>query len=83
VSKTAISWLAPDKRGAFPIHEISFTQEELHVVEGLIRDVYGKIQQRAFDTGCGKKDCPWCQMQRERNVPAELKRGEEEDLDDV
>ncbi len=83
VNKTAISWLAPDKRGAFPIHEISFTQEELHVVEGLIREVYGKIQQRTFDTGCGKKDCPWCLMQRERKVPSELKRGEEEGLDDV
>ncbi|MBC7774491.1 MAG: ATP-dependent helicase [Phycisphaerae bacterium] len=82
VSKTAISWLAPDKRGAFPINELSFTQEDLHFVGGLIQEVYGKIQQRAFDTGCGKKDCPWCQMQRERHVPAVLNRGEEEDLDD-
>jgi len=83
VGKTAISWLAPDKRGAFPITEISFSQEELHVVEGLIRQVYGKIQERDFSTGCGKKDCNWCQMQRERNIPAELNRSEEEDLDDV
>ncbi len=82
VGKTAISWLAPDKRGAFPITEISFSQEELHFVEGLIREVYAKIQERSFDTGCGKKDCHWCQMQRERNIPAELNRGEEEDLDD-
>ena len=83
VGKTAISWIAPDKRGAFPITEISFSQEELHFVEALIREVYEKIQARAFDTGCGKKDCSWCQMQRERNIPALLNRGEEEDLDDV
>jgi len=83
VGKTSISWLAPDKRGAFPITEISFRQEDLHFVEGLVREVYGKIQERDFSTGCGKKDCPWCQMQRERNIPAELNRGEEEGLDDA
>lgn len=82
VGRTAISWLEPDKRGAFPITEISFTQEELSFVEGLIREVYGKIQQREFHTGCGKKDCAWCQMQRERNTPDVLNRGEEEGLDD-
>ncbi len=82
VGRTAISWLEPDKRGAFPITEISFVQEELSFVEGLIREVYGKIQQREFHTGCGKKDCAWCQMQRERNTPDVLNRGEEEGLDD-
>ena len=82
VGKTAISWLAPDKRGSFPITEISFNQEELHFVEGLIQEVYKSIQARAFDTGCGKKDCSWCQMQRERKVSELLIRGEEEGLDD-
>ncbi len=82
IGKTAVSWLAPDKRGTFPTLEISFSAEELHFVEGLIREVYGKIQERAFDTGCGKKDCSWCQMQRERQISGALNRGEEEDLDD-
>ena len=82
VGKTAISWLAPDKRGAFPMTEISYTNEELQFVAGLIHEVYEKIQALEFDTGCGKKDCSWCQMQRERNISEVLKRGEEEDLDD-
>ncbi len=82
VGRTAISWLSPDKRGTFPITEISFTKEEIHLVEGLIREVYAKIQARDFDTGCGKPDCVWCQMQRERKVPEGLSRGEEEGLDD-
>ncbi len=82
VGKTAISWLAPDKRGAFPITEISYSGEELNFVASLIREVYAKIQARAFDTGCGKKECSWCQMQRERNILEVLDRGEEEDLDD-
>ena len=83
VAKTAIAWLAPDKRGAFPISEIIFTREDLNFVQSLIREVHDKIQQRAFDTGCGKKECSWCQMQRERNIPEMLTRGEEADLDDA
>lgn len=82
VGRTAISWLAPDKRGAFPITEISFTREELDFVESLIREVYQKIMDRAFDTGCGQKDCPWCQMQQARNTDLLLNRGAEADLDD-
>ena len=83
VAKTAIKWLSPDKRGAFPIIEVIFSKEELNFVHGLIQEVYDKIQQRAFDTGCGKKDCSWCQMQRERTLPDLLNRGAEEDLDDA
>jgi DNA helicase-2/ATP-dependent DNA helicase PcrA len=83
VGKTAISWIAPDKRGAFPITEISYTAEDLLFVESLIREVHGKIQARAFDTGCGQKDCSWCQMQYERgNIPVQ-NRDAEEDLDDL
>jgi DNA helicase-2/ATP-dependent DNA helicase PcrA len=83
VGKTAISWLAPDKRGAFPMTELSFSQENLHFVEELIQKVYKKIMARQFDTGCGKKDCSWCQMHQERAVLEVLNRNVEEDLDDM
>jgi DNA helicase-2/ATP-dependent DNA helicase PcrA len=83
VGKTAISWLSPDKKGAFPITEISFSVAELEQVAGWIKDVYEKIRERAFDTGCGQKDCSWCQMQQERNVAQLLLRDAEEGLDDA
>lgn len=83
VGKAAISWLEPDKRGTFPITEISFLPEELAFVEALVREVYDKIRQRDFRTGCGKKDCPWCQMQRERNEGAWRQPAEEWHLDDA
>lgn len=82
VSKTAISWLAPDKKGAFPLTEIFFSPAELQFVTALIQQVYAKIQQRAFDTGCGEPDCVWCQMQRENTLSDTLERGFEDDLDD-
>jgi len=83
VGKTAISWLAPDKRGAFPMTEVGFSGEELQGVADLIQEVYKKILDRNFDTGCGKKDCIWCQMHRERNILEVLNRNPEEDLDDI
>ncbi|GAB4491898.1 MAG: ATP-dependent DNA helicase [Saprospiraceae bacterium] len=83
VGKTAISWLEPDRRGAFPITEISFSKEEVHFMENLIREVFSNIQNREFTTGCGKEDCAWCRMHRDRTISEVLERGEEEGLDDV
>jgi len=83
VGKTAVSWLEPDRRGAFPITEVGFSGEEIRLVENLIQEVYGKIQNREFTIGCGKEDCPWCRMHRDRTMSEVLERGTEEGLDDV
>lgn len=82
VGKTAISWLEPDKRGAFPITEVSFSGEEIHFVDGLVREVWAKIQRREFTVGCGKDDCAWCKMLRERTLTDVGGRAGEEGLDD-
>jgi DNA helicase-2/ATP-dependent DNA helicase PcrA len=83
VEKTAISWLEPDKKGNFPITEITFSSDEIHFVENLIKDSHHKIMQRNFNTGCGKDDCTWCAMHRDRNLKSNLERGGlEEGLDD-
>ncbi len=82
VGKTAISWLEPDRKGSFPIHELTFTGTELQWMKDLIRDTWTKIQKRQFSIGCGKPDCTWCQMHRDRNMPELLIRDQEEGLDD-
>ncbi|MCB9306968.1 MAG: ATP-dependent helicase [Lewinellaceae bacterium] len=82
VGKTAVSWLEPDKRGAFPIQEVVFSAADIQGMEQLIRDVYAGIRERAFDRGCGKDDCPWCRMHRDRELPETMERGVEEGLDD-
>jgi DNA helicase II / ATP-dependent DNA helicase PcrA len=80
--KSAISWLEADKRGSFPISEISFTRDEIAFVGGLIKETYTKIQNREFNTGCGKDDCTWCAMHRDRTMAAAMPRTNEEGLDD-
>lgn len=81
VGKTAISWLEPDKRGAFPILELHYSGAETELVRGMIRDTWNNIQARAFTTGCGKEDCGWCKMHRDQTL-TEVIRKEEEGLDD-
>jgi hypothetical protein len=50
-------------------------------VEQLIGEVYAAIQAKAFDTGCGKGDCPWCRLHQA--VPETVSGLDEEDvLDD-
>jgi DNA helicase-2/ATP-dependent DNA helicase PcrA len=68
VGKTAISWLEPDRRGAFPITELQFSAADLRQMTQWVIAVHQKIQARDFATGCGKPDCSWCAMQRQRPV---------------
>ncbi len=81
VSHGAISWLEPDKKGSFPVHEIAFDAADLRTVRTLIRDVYTRIQARDFTTGCGEEHCPWCRMHRERELVI-VSENMEEGLDD-
>lgn len=81
VGKTAVSWLEADKKGAFPLTEISFEKPDLEMMTSLIAEVYSKIRNQEFNTGCGKPDCIWCNMHRE-NEWKERPGASEEGLDD-
>ncbi|MCC6461475.1 MAG: ATP-dependent helicase [Saprospiraceae bacterium] len=83
VGKTAIAWLEPDKRGTFPIVEISFSAADLQVVGTLIRDTWANIQAGHFSPGCDREDCPWCRMHRWKEPPTETPERPEEEMDDV
>lgn len=82
VGKTAVSWLEPDKRGAFPITEVTFSAEDIHFVENLIRDTWANISAARFTPGCGREDCAWCRMHRRNEVPEDGFERVEEGLDD-
>ena len=83
VGATAVSWLEPDRKGQFPVTEITFSVTEIQLVEELIRSTYAKIMAREFTQGCGQEDCMWCRMHRDRQVPMVFDRTPEEGLDDA
>jgi DNA helicase-2/ATP-dependent DNA helicase PcrA len=52
--------------------EYQFHKEKIHivpsdiaVVEAQIKEVYTKIINKEFTTGCGKEDCLWCNFTRD------------------
>jgi DNA helicase-2/ATP-dependent DNA helicase PcrA len=81
VEKTAVIWLEPDKRGTFPVSELSFSPQDLNFVKDLVRQTYDNILAGKFDTGCGKSDCTWCKMHFQRSWTGEG-RDAESDLDE-
>lgn len=81
VGKTAVSWLEPDKRGVFPITEIEFSSTDMQTMKELVRHTWEQIQSRNFHTGCGKEECAWCRMHRDKAL-VEVAAREEEGLDD-
>ena len=83
VGTTAVAWLEPDRKGSFPVVELSFSVTEIQFVERLIRETYAKIIAREFTRGCGQDDCAWCRMHRDRQLPMGFDRTAEEELDDV
>lgn len=82
VSKSIICWLEPDKRGALPVAEISFSTEEIQFVESLIRDTWANIQAARFGPGCGQEYCVWCNMHRWNDMPETGMEHVEDGLDD-
>lgn len=83
VGQMAIHWLEPDKRGVFPVLEITHTGEQIRLVEGLIRDTWANIRAGKFSPGCEQPDCPWCRMHRWKEAPETgFGREREEGLDD-
>ncbi|TNE47110.1 MAG: ATP-dependent helicase [Bacteroidetes bacterium] len=82
VSKTVIAWLEPDRRGTFPMEEITFTTAQIQFVESLIRDTWQQIRAGKFSPGCEREDCVWCRMHRWKEMPETGFDRAEEGLDD-
>ncbi len=83
VGSGAIAWLEPDKKGAFSVAELRFSAEDVHFMETLVKETWGKIQARQFDTGCGQDDCNWCRMHLDNQPLCDLPARQEEALDDL
>jgi DNA helicase-2/ATP-dependent DNA helicase PcrA len=82
VGGSVIAWLEPDKKGNFVQSEVAISGEQVFWMQQLIKETYQKIQDHAFTEGCGKEDCVWCKMHRDRDMQV-TPLGEEDGLDDA
>ena len=77
----AIVGLEPDNKDVFPVFELELRAADVQIVQAQIRQTWQNIQERRFDTGCGRPDCSWCRLQQERSLQ-ELPESPEAGLDD-
>jgi DNA helicase II / ATP-dependent DNA helicase PcrA len=78
VSQAVIGWVEPDKKGSFQYHNASLESKHMQAMDALILEVWTRIQERDFATGCGAKDCVWCQMLTTRSLEPYRDRPEDE-----
>jgi DNA helicase-2/ATP-dependent DNA helicase PcrA len=80
----AFDYIEPDRKTGKP-HDLVYVpvfESDETTVRQQLKDAYGRIMNHDFDTGCGKKDCSWCQFARQYRI---IRQPEESfvEIDDV
>ncbi len=78
VVSTEFDFVEPDKKKNFRKEKIIITPQDTETVKQQIKTVWDKIQDKDFYTGCGKKDCTWCNFVKDNKLAVELHPVEEE-----
>jgi DNA helicase-2/ATP-dependent DNA helicase PcrA len=60
VISTEFDFIEPDKKKNYRKEKLVISPEDITTVTQQIQEVWTKIQNREFYTGCGKEDCHWC-----------------------
>lgn len=80
----AFDYIEPDRKtGTFrDLVYVPVSEADETTVRQQLKDAYGRIMNHDFDTGCGKKDCSWCQFARQYRI---IRQPEESfvEIDDV
>ncbi|HYM95554.1 MAG TPA: ATP-dependent DNA helicase [Chitinophagaceae bacterium] len=80
VLHSQFDFVEPNSNDEFDIEKLMITAAEVEQVKKQINEVWGKIQQHEFYTGCGKPDCEWCNFAKDNKIYLRL---EEEDPVDL
>ncbi len=76
---TTFDFIEPDKNKQYHTEKIIIEPEDIETVTQQIIEVWNKIQNRDFYTGCGKEDCRWCNFVKENKLAVSLHEMEEEE----
>ena len=72
VISTEFDFIEPDKKKTYHKEKIIITPADIETVKQQITTVWQKIQARNFYTGCGKKDCHWCNFVKDNKLAVAL-----------
>ncbi|WP_295126540.1 ATP-dependent DNA helicase [uncultured Chitinophaga sp.] len=82
VVSTEFDFVEPNKQKEYHKEKVFITPEDITTVTQQITEVWSKIQNKEFYTGCGKEDCRWCNFVKDNKLQValhELTGGEEEE----
>lgn len=79
VVSTEFDFIEPDKKKNYRKEKLIISPADITTVTEQIADVWQKIQNRDFYTGCGKEDCHWCNFVKTNNLAISLHEMDEEE----
>jgi len=77
VLEACFDFVEPNDNDTFDQEKIEIRAEDMQYVTQQLTETWQKIQNREFNTGCGKEDCQWCQFTKEHKLYASLIEDEE------
>lgn len=80
VLHTQFDFVEPNSKNEFEIEKQYTSAEEVEQVKKQIADVWEKIQQHDFYTGCGKPGCNWCNFAKDNKLYVRLEEDEPVEL---
>ncbi|MFM7672427.1 MAG: ATP-dependent helicase [Bacteroidota bacterium] len=72
VLEACFDFVEPNDHGEFDRERIEIRSEDVDYVTQQLTDSWQKIQNREFNTGCGKEDCTWCNFTKEHKLYTSL-----------
>ncbi len=79
VVSTEFDFVEPDKKKEYKKIKVIIQPQDIETVTQQMTDVWKKIQQRDFYTGCGKENCHWCNFVKENKLEVALHEMSEEE----
>jgi DNA helicase-2/ATP-dependent DNA helicase PcrA len=65
-------FVEPNKKKEFEKIAVNITDADITTVTQQVKQVWEKIQQKDFYTGCGKEDCHWCNFVKTNELAVAL-----------
>jgi DNA helicase-2/ATP-dependent DNA helicase PcrA len=78
VLEACFDFVEPNDSAGFDRERIEIGKEDVDYVTQQLSAVWQQIQNREFTTGCGKKDCHWCNFTKEHKLYASVIETDEE-----
>lgn len=72
VISTEFDFIEPDKKSGFKKIKVVIQPQDITTVTQQIINVWKKIQDRDFYTGCGKEGCHWCNFVKDNKLEVAL-----------